>query len=252
MEHQQQENVRKKVIEVKGLKKSFNGTFVLNGIELSLCEGENLVIIGKSGTGKSVLIKCLVRLIEPDEGSMNILGKDIIGLKDDELTQYRRKVGFLFQGGALYDSMTVRENLLFPLKRNEPGLTTEEQEERILEMLQSVKLEKAMNKWPSELSGGMKNRIALARTLVLRPEIIFYDEPTAGLDAVTSKEISNLILEMQKEHNVSSIIITHDISCVRITSNRINMLREGKIADEGDYDDLKSNKDPWIRAFFND
>jgi phospholipid/cholesterol/gamma-HCH transport system ATP-binding protein len=238
------------VIRVRGLKKSYNGNTVLNGIDLRSSRGENLVIIGKSGTGKSVLIKCLVRLIEPEAGKMEILGRDIASLKERELVGYRRKVGFLFQGGALYDSMTVKENLMFPLERSARHLSREEMEERVHEMLRSVKLESAVNKWPAELSGGMKNRIALARTLVLRPEIIFYDEPTSGLDAVTSKEISELIVEMQEKHKMSSIIITHDLSCVRITANRINMLRDGKIVDEGTYEELASHDDPWINAFF--
>ncbi|MBS0000530.1 MAG: ATP-binding cassette domain-containing protein [Cyclobacteriaceae bacterium] len=238
------------VIEVRGLKKSFNGEAILNGVDLKLMKGENLVIIGKSGSGKSVLIKCLVRLIEPEEGSMKVLDQDITKLEGRNLNEYRRNVGFLFQGGALYDSMTVRQNLMFPLKRSVKKMNKEEMEERVHEMLKNVKLEDAIDKWPGELSGGMKNRIALARTLVLQPRIIFYDEPTSGLDALTSKEISNLIVEMQENHQVSSVIITHDISCVKITSNRINILKEGTIVDEGTYEEMSNREDPWINAFF--
>jgi phospholipid/cholesterol/gamma-HCH transport system ATP-binding protein len=250
MKNNRHEKNNEMVVDVRGLKKSFNGKFILNGLDLKLCRGENLVIIGKSGTGKSVLIKCLVRLIEPEEGSVKILGTKINDLRGHQLTRHRRKIGFLFQGGALYDSMTVKENLMFPLERSARHLDKQEMETRVHEMLSSVNLESAINKWPGELSGGMKNRIALARTLVLRPEVIFYDEPTSGLDAVTSKEISNLIVEMQKNHNISSIIITHDISCVKITADRINVLRDGKIVDEGAYEELAAREDPWINGFF--
>jgi phospholipid/cholesterol/gamma-HCH transport system ATP-binding protein len=239
-----------KVINVEGLKKSFNSQHVLKGVDLQLYQGENLVILGKSGTGKSVLIKCLVRLIEPDEGSLVILSENIMELDAKKLTEYRKKVGFLFQGGALYDSMTVRENLLFPLERSGKGFSGSEMEDKIHETLKNVNLEDAIDKWPAELSGGMKKRIALARTLILHPKIILYDEPTTGLDAVTAKDISHLILEMQENYDVSSIIITHDINCAKITSNRILMLKNGKFYDEGTYDELSDSSDSWTRAFF--
>jgi phospholipid/cholesterol/gamma-HCH transport system ATP-binding protein len=250
MDNKKDKDRKQTVMEIQGLKLSFNDFHVLNKLDFELYQGENLVIIGKSGTGKSVLIKCLVRLIEPDAGTIRVLGSEINRLNRRQLTDYRKKVGFLFQGGALYDSMTVRQNLLFPLERSQKNLSRAKREERIMEVLASVNLEHAVDKWPSELSGGMKKRIALARTLVLRPEIILYDEPTSGLDAVTSKEISNLIVETQKKFNTSSIIITHDINCARITANRISILKEGNFKQEGTYEELRQIEDPWITAFF--
>src|ERR1700761_880060 len=203
------------IAEIKHLRKSFGSNNVLNDVNLKINKGENLVIIGKSGSGKSVLIKCLVGLIEPDGGELFLFGKNIAGLKDGNLNILRKKVGFLFQSAALYDSMTVRENLEFPLR----DLKLKSQEEidiLVMEVLRNVGLEEAIDKMPSELSGGMRKRVGLARTLILKPEIIFYDEPTTGLDPITSKEISKLILDVQKKYNTSSIIITHDVECARI------------------------------------
>jgi phospholipid/cholesterol/gamma-HCH transport system ATP-binding protein len=239
----------KAIVEIEHLKKSFGDKAVLKDISLKIEKGENLVILGKSGSGKSVLIQCLVGLIEPDEGKITLLGKDISSLKIEELNQVRKKVGFLFQSGALYDSMTVRENLEFPL-RDTKSMSKEELETLVREALKSVGLEDAIEKMPSELSGGMRKRLGLARTLILKPEIILYDEPTTGLDPITSREISNLILEVQKKYNTSSIIITHDIECVQITSNRIMIVKEGLSVAEGTYSELSVSKDEWVRSFF--
>lgn len=237
------------VAEIKQLKKSFGSNNVLNGIDLKIDKGENLVVLGKSGSGKSVLIKCLVGLIEPDDGTIVLLGKNISGLKDDELNILRKKVGFLFQSAALYDSMSVRENLEFPL-RGEKSKTREEIENLVIEALTNVGLEQSIDKMPSELSGGMRKRLGLARTLILKPEIILYDEPTTGLDPITSKEISKLILDVQKKYNTASIIITHDIDCARITSNRMIILKDGRSFAEGTFNELSGSADEWISSFF--
>src|ERR1700722_9096080 len=218
--------------EIEHIKKSFGNNNVLKDISLKIEKGKNLVVLGKSGSGKSVLIKCLVGLMEPDEGKIILLGKDISTLTEDELDDLRRKIGFLFQSAALYDSMTVRENLEFPL-RNSKSKPREEIDALVTEALKNVGLEDAIDKMPSELSGGMKKRIGLARTLIQKPEIILYDEPTTGLDPITSKEISLLILEVQKKYNASSIIITHDRECARITANNIMLIKEGRIVAEG-------------------
>lgn len=237
------------ITEIEHLKKSFGNNNVLKDINLKIVKGENLVVFGKSGSGKSVLIKCLVGLIEPDEGKVIVLGKDISELKDEELNILRKKVGFLFQSAALYDSMTVRENLEFPL-RDLKSKPKEEIDALVIEALKNVGLEDAIDKMPSELSGGMRKRVGLARTLILKPEIILYDEPTTGLDPITSKEISNLILEVQKKYNTASIIITHDVECARITANRIIILRDGMSLAEGTFDELSESKDESVRAFF--
>ncbi|MEA3316847.1 MAG: ATP-binding cassette domain-containing protein [Bacteroidota bacterium] len=244
------ENDNNNVIEIKHLAKSFGNKEILKDISLNLKKRENLAVLGKSGIGKSVLIKCIVSLIEADSGSINVFNKDITKLKQKELLKIRQKVGFLFQGGALYDSMSVRENLLFPIHRNLHLVDKENITEHIEEALVNVGLIDAIDKMPSELSGGMKKRVGLARTLILKPEIILYDEPTTGLDPVTSREISNLILKVQEKYNTASIIITHDINCVKLTSNRINIIRYGKIYAEGQYSDLKDSEDNWINAFF--
>ncbi len=237
------------VIEIKLLSKSFGKKEILKNISLSLKKGETLSVLGKSGVGKTVLIKCIAGLIQADSGTINVLGKNIITLKSKELLAIRQKVGFLFQGGALYDSMSVRENLLFPANRNLNLTNKLKIQEQIEETLENVGLIDAIDKMPSELSGGMKKRIALARTLILKPEIILFDEPTMGLDPITSKEISNLILKTQKTYNTSSIIITHDINCVQLTSNRINILKDGIIYANGTYNELKNSKDEWIKSF---
>ncbi len=237
------------VVEIEHLKKTFGSNCVLKDINLKIKKGENLVVLGKSGSGKSVLIKCLVGLIEPDEGSVVLLGENVLDLDDSALNQLRKKVGFLFQSGALYDSMTVRENLEFPL-RDSKSITPGEIDALVLDTLQHVGLEAAIDKMPSELSGGMRKRVGLARTLILKPEIILYDEPTTGLDPITSKEISELILEVQKKYNTASIIITHDVECARITANRIIILKDGIAFAEGTFKELSESDDKWVSSFF--
>jgi phospholipid/cholesterol/gamma-HCH transport system ATP-binding protein len=238
------------VIEMQHLKKSFGNNDVLKDINLVINKGENLVILGQSGTGKSVLIKCIVGLIEIDDGKLIIFGEDVSKLKHKELIKIYKRIGFLFQSGALYDSMSVRENLEFPLRRQKRSMQKEEMDILIHEALHDVGLDEAIDKTPSELSGGMRKRLGLARTLILKPEIMLYDEPTTGLDPITSKEISNLIMVVQKKYNTSSIIITHDIECARLTANRIIVIKEGICAAEGSYEDLEKSTDPWIRSFF--
>ena len=237
------------VVEIEHLKKSFGGNLILENINLKIEKGENLVVLGKSGSGKSVLIKCLVGLLKPDEGKVILFDKDISGLREEELNSLRRKVGFLFQGAALYDSMTIRENLEFPL-RNSKSLSKDELETLVIEALRNVGLEHTIDKMPSELSGGMRKRIGLARTIILKPEIILYDEPTTGLDPITSRDISKLILEVQKKHNASSIIITHDMECAEIISNRVMIIKDGLSVAEGTFKELEESKDEWVRSFF--
>ncbi len=238
------------VIKMEHLKKSFGNNHVLRDINLVINKGENLAILGQSGTGKSVLIKCIVGLVEIDDGKLLIYGKNISELKDEELIKTQKKVGFLFQSGALYDSMTVRENLEFPLRKQLSSIPKDKLESIVKEALSDVGLEKAIDKTPSELSGGMRKRLGLARTLILKPEIMLYDEPTTGLDPITSKEISNLILEVQKKYNTTSVIITHDIECTRLTANRIIVLKDGVCAAEGTFENLEKSADPWVRSFF--
>ncbi|MFP4620813.1 MAG: ABC transporter ATP-binding protein [Bacteroidales bacterium] len=239
------------VVKIENLKKSFQDNPVLQDVNLTVSKGENALIIGQSGIGKSVLIKCMVRLIEPDAGNIEIFGKNIPKLNRDELNTVRKRIGFLFQGNALYDSMTVRENLEFPLIRNKLVSSQKETDAHVLEALDNVGLRRTMDLLPSELSGGMQKRIGLARTLILKPEIILYDEPTTGLDPITSKEISNLIINLQEKYHTTAVIITHDISCVRLTSNIIHVLKDGKLYTSGKYHELKSSEDPWIYNFFN-
>ncbi len=240
-----------KVVEIRNLKKSFGELEVLKGLNLDLYERENLVILGRSGTGKSVLIKCMVGLLKPDSGDINVLGYDVPSLSRTELDELRQQVGFSFQGSALYDSMTVRENLEFPLKRNRGIYDKDELETLVMDALKDVGLEKAVNQNPAELSGGMKKRVGIARTLILKPKIMLYDEPTAGLDPVTSTEINDLIMEVRDKYNTSSIIITHDISCARHTSDRIIALFGGYHKFEGSFDELKNSEDPELKQFFN-
>jgi phospholipid/cholesterol/gamma-HCH transport system ATP-binding protein len=238
------------VVAMEHLKKSFGDNDVLRDINLVMNKGENLVILGQSGTGKSVLIKCIVGLVEPDGGTLLILGQNIDELKEKELLELRKRIGFLFQSSALYDSMTVRDNLEFPLRRQPGSQSKEQMDSLVKEALQNVGLAETIDKMPSELSGGMRKRLGLARTLILKPEIMLYDEPTAGLDPITSKEISTLILEVQHTYDTSSIIITHDIECARRTANRIIVIKEGICVAEGSYADLKNSSDAWVRSFF--
>lgn len=250
MNKPQTETTLKQVIEINNLKKSFGSQEVLKDVSLKLLEGENLVVLGKSGSGKSVLIKCIVRLLNPEGGTIRVLDEDISRLNTDRLGELRQKIGFLFQSGALYDSMTVKENLEFPLRRIRKDLTDQEIAEKISEVLENVGLADALNKMPSQLSGGMRKRISLARTIVVDPLIMLYDEPTTGLDPVTSDEISGLINDVQKKYKTSSIIITHDIECARNTANRIIMLKDGEVYQEGKLDEFEKSSDVLIKSFF--
>jgi len=238
-------------IDIKDLWKSFGKNEVLKGVELQAKAGENLVMLGKSGSGKSIIIKCLVGLLPVDKGVLKILDTDITGLSYAELNKIRLQVGFLFQNAALYDSMSVRENLSFPLQRHTKNITATEVKTAVSEALESVGLLEAIDKMPSELSGGMKKRVGLARTLILKPSIILYDEPTTGLDPITSREISELILEIQKKNNTTSLIITHDMACAKLTSDRIVMLNDGVIYTAGTYSELEQSKDEWVQSFFH-
>jgi len=242
---------QKTVIEIKDLKKSYGDNHVLNGFNMRLVEGENLVIMGKSGSGKSVMIKCLIGLEKPDSGSIVVMGKDIGTLEHEELDELRTEVGFLFQGSALYDSMTVRENLEFPLRRHTKKFgVIKDTTPLVMEALENVGLAHTLNLMPEELSGGMKRRVALARTLILQPRIILYDEPTTGLDPITAKEILLLMESIQKKYNTSSIIITHDVDCARAISNRMILLVDGINYAEGTFEELIASNDPQIQAFF--
>ncbi|MCU0399405.1 MAG: ATP-binding cassette domain-containing protein [Algoriphagus sp.] len=242
---------QKTIIEVKSLYKSFGKNQVLKDFSLALKKEENLVILGKSGSGKSVLIKCIIRLIEPDAGEIRVLGQDIAELDQDQMDLLRKDVGFLFQSNALYDSMTVRQNLEFPLRRH---WSVEERqsnaESAVLEALEDVGLAHTIDMMPAELSGGMRKRIALARTLILKPKVILYDEPTTGLDPITGREISELIVKIQKKYKSSAIIISHDMNCIRITSNRIIMLIEGRNYVSDTFENLIQLTDPKVREFF--
>ena len=243
-------NLPKTVIQIKDLKKSYGANHVLNGFDMHLIEGENLVIMGKSGSGKSVMIKCLIGLEKPDSGVIMVMEKDISTLEREELDELRTEVGFLFQGSALYDSMTVRENLEFPLRRHTKKFgIIKDTTPLVMEALENVGLTHTLNLMPEELSGGMKRRIALARTLILQPKIILYDEPTTGLDPITAKEIILLMKSIQKKYNTSSIIITHDVDCARAISNRMILLVDVNYA-EGTFEELNTSKDPKIQAFF--
>lgn len=238
------------VVSVRGLYKSFGENSVLNGFDFDLYRGENVVVLGKSGSGKSVLIKCIIGLMGIDKGEINVLGNNVSKLNTTDLDKMRAKVGFLFQSNALYDSMTIRENLEFPLRRHWIKTDKEEVNGLVMEALNNVGLPNTVDMMPSELSGGMRKRIALARTLILKPEIILYDEPTTGLDPITGKEISNLMLEVQKKYNTSSIIISHDINCVKIVANRIVMLIDGLCYATGTYEELQNSKDKKVKQFF--
>jgi len=238
------------VIEIENLKKAFEGKEILRGINLYLSKEENLAICGKSGIGKTVLIKCMVGLMQPDSGKINVLGKDMMNPSLRDIEFIRRKIGFVFQGSALYDSMSVRENLSFTLKRSAFTGSKTAITERVEKVLESVGLVEAIDKMPAELSGGMKKRVGLARTLIKNPEIILYDEPTTGLDPATSKEISEMILDVRKSQKATSIIITHDMNCVRMTSDRMLLIRDGLIYKEGTFEQLQSLNDFWVNSFF--
>jgi phospholipid/cholesterol/gamma-HCH transport system ATP-binding protein len=238
------------VIEINNLRKSFGSQEVLKNVSLKLFDGENLAVLGKSGTGKSVLIKCIVGLLVADGGTIKVFDKNVTELNREEMAGLRTKIGFLFQSGALYDSMTVKQNLEFPLRRIRKNLSAKERDEKIIEVLENVGLADALHKMPSQLSGGMRKRISLARTIVVDPMIMLYDEPTTGLDPVTSDEISLLINEVQKKYKTSSMIITHDIKCALSTADRIIMLEEGEVYREGKVNEFKNSTDPFINSFF--
>lgn len=242
---------KESVISIRHLSKSFGNNHVLNDFSFDLFKGENVVVLGKSGSGKSVLIKCIIGLIEPDDGNISVLDQNVLKLNSDEMDMMRVKVGFLFQSNALYDSMSVRENLEFPLRRHGKDLSPEEMDLAVKEALESVGLGHTEYMMPAELSGGMKKRIAIARTLILKPDIILYDEPTTGLDPITGKEISELIVDIQNRYKTSSIIISHDMHCVKIVANRIVMLIDGKCYAEGTYEDLQQSDDIRIKQFFD-
>lgn len=238
------------VIEISDLCKSFGTQNVLKNFSMKLYNGENLVILGKSGSGKSVLVKCIVGLLRSDSGTIKVFDHEVTTLTSQKMGEIRHKIGFLFQSGALYDSMTVKENLEFPLRRIRTHLKQKEIDAKITEVLENVGLADALNKMPSQLSGGMRKRISLARTIVVDPQIILYDEPTTGLDPVTSDEISLLINEVQKKYKTSSIIITHDIRCARITANRLIMLQDGEVYAEGNMAEFDNSADKVIKSFF--
>jgi len=238
------------VITIAHVFKSFGPNAILQDFNLVINKEENVVVLGKSGSGKSVLIKCIIGLLKPDKGSITVLGDDVTVLNDDELDKVRTKMGFLFQGNALYDSMTVRENLEFPLRRHWTDLTQAKVDAMVKEGLENVNLAHTTEMMPEELSGGMLKRIALARTMILKPEIILYDEPTTGLDPVTAREIDQLILTLQRKYHTSSIIISHDMNCVKNISDRVVLLLDGKCYADGTYQSLESSGDQKIKQFF--
>lgn len=239
------------VIDIKGLYKSFGDNHVLRGVDLEVSRGENVVVLGRSGTGKSVLIKIICGLLTQDKGSVIVLGEDVKNISHRRLEKLRLKVGFSFQLSALYDSMTVRENIAFPLKRNFQKLSRKEVNDRVDEVLNSVSLLKSKDQYPAELSGGQKKRIGIARTLVLRPEIMLYDEPTAGLDPISSIEINNLIRDIKEEFRVSSIIITHDLVCAKTTGDRLVMMFDGVVQKQGTFEEVFDSDDARIKSFYD-
>ena len=239
------------VIKIRGLEKAFEDYAVLRGIDLDLDQGENLVVLGRSGSGKSVLIKLISGLLRPDKGSIEVLGQDVLKLTEKQLQQLRIRIGFSFQSSALYDSMTVRKNLEFPLVRNKRNLTRAEIDKAVETVLDGVGLSQAINQMPAELSGGQRKRIGIARTLILKPEIMLYDEPTAGLDPITCIEINELINEVQQRYNTSSIIITHDLTCAKMTGDRISMLLDGKFQRTGSFDEVFATRDERVKPFFD-
>ncbi|MBN3518520.1 ATP-binding cassette domain-containing protein [Algoriphagus lutimaris] len=244
--------MEEKVVEIAGLKKSFGDLDVLKGVDLDLYKGENLVVLGKSGSGKSVLIKIMVGLLKQDEGSMKVLGQEVSKLGTKALNELRLKIGFSFQNSALYDSMTVRENMEFPLVRNVKNLTRGEITRKIEELLDSVGLPQSINQMPSELSGGQKKRIGVARTLILNPEIMLYDEPTAGLDPITCMDINNLINQVREQYNTSSIVITHDLTCAKVTGDRQAVLLDGQFKAIGSFEDVFAHaQDGRVKSFYD-
>lgn len=253
MEKETKEMVNNKeaVIKIRDVYKSFGNNHVLRGIDLDLFKGENVVVLGRSGTGKSVLIKIISGLLHQDRGTVNVLGEEVEELNDKKLQELRLKLGFSFQNSALYDSMTVRENLEFPLIRNQKHLSRNEVEDAIDKVLTAVGLAQTKHQMPAELSGGQRKRIGIARTLILRPEIMLYDEPTAGLDPTTCIEINNLINRVQQDFKTSSIIITHDLTCAKTTGNRVAMLLDGTFVKQGTFDEVFDSNEERIKSFYN-
>ncbi|MEZ4316301.1 MAG: ATP-binding cassette domain-containing protein [Myxococcota bacterium] len=242
---------RERAIRLRGVSKAFGSNVVLKGVDLDVFRAENVVILGRSGSGKSVLIKIIVGLISPDDGQVEVLGQDVHALHRRELDALRVRIGFAFQHAALYDSLTVQGNLEFPLRMNHPELRTPEVNERVDEVLEAVGLPKTRHQMPAELSGGQRKRIGIARTLILRPEIMLYDEPTAGLDPTTSREINDLINEVRRRYDTSSIVITHDLTCARDTADRIGMLVDGQMLLTGTFDEVFASTDPRVRSFYD-
>lgn len=253
MENQLQHTIDKNnsVIEIKGLYKSFGDLDVLKGVDLQVFKGENVAVLGKSGSGKSVLIKIIVALLLPDQGEVNVFGKSVAKLRGKELDALRLRIGFSFQNSALYDSMNVYQNLAFPLTMNTPNLSSKEVDFAVKSALEDVGLLDRINQMPADLSGGQRKRIGIARTLILKPEIMLYDEPTSGLDPITSAEINELIVEVQQKYNTSSVIITHDLTCAKTTANRIAMLIDGRFAKVGEFEDVFESGSEQIKDFYN-
>jgi phospholipid/cholesterol/gamma-HCH transport system ATP-binding protein len=241
----------KNVISLRNIRKSFGALEVLKGIDLDVGKGENVVVLGRSGSGKSVLIKIIAGLLQPDEGTVTVLDQDIQKLDGPALRALRTKIGFSFQGSALYDGMNVRANLEFPLVRNKPGLSRQEVDKAVREVLEHVGLAASIDQMPSELSGGQRKRIGIARTLILHPEIMLYDEPTAGLDPVTSVDINELIREVQRVYNTSAVIITHDLTCAKATGDRVFMLSDGRFLRQGRFQEVFDTDDPAVKRFYN-
>jgi phospholipid/cholesterol/gamma-HCH transport system ATP-binding protein len=238
-------------VVITGLRKSFGKQTVLDGIDLSVSAGETVAVLGRSGTGKSVLLKLMIGLQKPDSGSIGILGKEIAGLEMNALNEIRKKMGFLFQQSALYDSLSVEENVAFPLRRH-TTLSETERRQRVRELLASVGLERDLEKMPSEISGGMQKRVALARAIALGPEVVLFDEPTTGLDPITASEIGKLIRDLQEKHHITSVVVTHDMHAVRKFSNRIVMLDEGKIRAQGTFQDLEQSQDEFVIEYLKE
>lgn len=239
------------VINIRGLYKSFGERHILRGVDLDVHKGENVVVLGRSGTGKSVLIKIIVGLLEPDKGEVKVLGQEVGELDENGLREMRLKIGFSFQSSALYDSMTVRENLEFPLVRNVKNISASDVKKSVEEVLEAVGLTAAINQMPSELSGGQRKRIGVARTLIMKPEIMLYDEPTAGLDPITSDELNKLINEVQDRYHTSSIIITHDLTCAKATGDRVAVLLDGQFQKIGTFDQVFGDADERIKSFYD-
>jgi phospholipid/cholesterol/gamma-HCH transport system ATP-binding protein len=244
-------NKEEQVISISGLYKSFDDLQVLKGIDFNLFKGENVAVLGKSGSGKSVLIKIIVGLLKPDRGEVIVLGKHVDQLAGKELDAMRIRIGFSFQNSALYDSMNVYQNLAFPLTMNVKKLSKSDVDYAVNEVLDAVGLANKSNQMPSDLSGGQRKRIGIARTLILKPEIMLYDEPTSGLDPITSAEIIELINEVQQKYNTSSVIITHDLTCAKNTGNRIAMLHKGKFLKVGTFDEVFASDNEQVKGFFN-